>query len=399
MVESDLIKERVVAPISTAELERRWKATREAMKEKKVDFLLMQNSNDYLGGYVKWFTDLPATNGYPVTVIFPVSDDMTTITHGPSDPEKAAPAAWLLRGVKKRISNPIMPSLNFTTAYQAESVAEELKAYKNCRVSFLNEGSLPTGFTQYVRTHLSGATFVDITDEIDGIKAVKSPEEIEHIRYTAYMHDQAMKACIETVRPGIREFEIAAAARFKCMSLGGIQHFLLMGSSPAGTPFNRFSPFHAMNRPLKFGDQAGILIEASGPSGLWTHIYRTICIGNVTDEAQKLFEDAKELQTLAAGMLKPGADPMDIIDMANDYLRNRGYPEETRLFAHGQGYDLVEKPSFQLGETMKIKAGMNIGIHPTILTEKASGRICDNYIVTESGAEYLSQTPREIFVV
>ena len=119
----------------------------------------------------------------------------------------------------------------------------------------------------------------------------------------------------------------------------------------------------------------------------------------MTDEARKLFEDAKELQTLAAGMLKPGADPMDIIDMANDYLRSRGYPEETRLFAHGQGYDLVEKPSFQAGGTMKIKVGMNIGIHPTILTETGSGRICDNYIVTESGVEYLSKTPREIFVV
>src|SRR5512139_4300000 len=111
-MESDLVKEGVVAPISTAELERRWKATREVMKAEKVDFLLMQNNNDYLGGYVKWFTDLPAVNGYPVTVIFPLSDEMTTVSHGPSDPEKAVPAAWLLRGVKKRISNPIMLSLN-----------------------------------------------------------------------------------------------------------------------------------------------------------------------------------------------------------------------------------------------------------------------------------------------
>ena len=398
-MESDLIRECVMAPISTAELERRWKATREVMKAEKVDFLLMQNNNDYLGGYVKWFTDLPAVNGYPVTVIFPLSDEMTTVSHGPSDPEKAVPAAWLLRGVKKRISNPIMLSLNFTSTYQAENVVEELKGYKNCRISFLNEGAIPAGFTQYVRTHLSGATFADITDKIDEIKAVKSPEEIEHIRYTAYIHDQAMKACIESIRPGIREFEIAAAARSKCMSLGCIQHFLLMGSSPAGTAFARVSPVHAMNRPLRYGDQSGILIEASGPSGMWTHIYRIVCIGKVTDELRKMFEDAKELQSLAAGMLKPGADPMDITNMANDFLRSRGYPEETRLFAHSQGYDCVERPSFQPGETMKIKAGMNIGIHPWIPGERACGRICDNYIVTESGVEYLSQTPREIFVV
>ncbi len=155
-----------------------------------------------------------------------------------------------------------------------------------------------------------------------------------------------------------------------------------------------------MNRQLKYGDQVGILVEASGSAGFWTHIYRIICIGKMTEELQQCFEIAKALQSLAAGMLKPDADPIDIIEAANEFLRSRGYPEETRLFAHGQGYDCVERPSFQPGETMKIKAGMNIGIHPWIVSEKACGRICDNYIVKETGAaECLSRTPQEVFVV
>jgi Xaa-Pro aminopeptidase len=399
-MDSDLMKELVIDPISTAELERRWKATRQAMKDDGIDFLIIQNDDDYLGGYIKWFTDVPAFERYPVTAIFPVSDEMTYISHGPSDPKKVVPAAGLLRGVKKRISNPIMLSVHYTCAYQAEAVVEELKGYKNCRVSFVNEGAIPAGFTQYVREHLTGVAFVDITDKIDHIKAIKSPEEIERIRYTAYMHDRAMKACIEAIEPGIREFEIAALAKFKCAMMGSPQHFALMGSSPAGTAFPKNNPIHAMNRQLKYGDQLGLLIEAAGSSGLWTHLFRIICIGKKTDELQKNFEVAKELQTVTAGMLKPGADPIEIIDAANEFLRSRGYPEETRLFAHGQGYDLVERPSFQPGETMKIEAGMNIGIHPSIVSEKACGRICDNYIVRETGpAECLSETAREIFVV
>ena len=71
---SDLLKERVIHPISTQELERRWAAVREVMKAKKVDFLLIQNNNDYLGGYVKWFTDMPAVHAYSNAVIFPASD-------------------------------------------------------------------------------------------------------------------------------------------------------------------------------------------------------------------------------------------------------------------------------------------------------------------------------------
>ena len=57
------LSERLVTPISTAELERRWAAVRAAMEAEGIDVLLMQNNNDFMGGNVKYFTDLPATNG------------------------------------------------------------------------------------------------------------------------------------------------------------------------------------------------------------------------------------------------------------------------------------------------------------------------------------------------
>ena len=76
-------RERLVTSISTEELERRWKAAREWMKEEGVDYLLMRNDEEYFGGYVKWFTDIPARHIYPFTVIFPQDDGMTTITSSP----------------------------------------------------------------------------------------------------------------------------------------------------------------------------------------------------------------------------------------------------------------------------------------------------------------------------
>ena len=77
------LSERLQTPISTKELERRWAAVRAAMEEQKIDALLMQNNNDYMGGYVKYFTDLPGTNGYPLTVVFPLDDMMTLVSQGP----------------------------------------------------------------------------------------------------------------------------------------------------------------------------------------------------------------------------------------------------------------------------------------------------------------------------
>src|ERR1700683_4119820 len=93
---------RLQTPISTAELERRWAAVREAMEREKIDVLLMQNNNDYMGGYVKYFTDLPATNGYPLTVVFPRDDLMTLVSQGPFDGgNPTANGDGIARGVKR----------------------------------------------------------------------------------------------------------------------------------------------------------------------------------------------------------------------------------------------------------------------------------------------------------
>src|SRR5258706_7267406 len=78
-----LANERINSPISTPELERRWAEVRAAMAEHRIDALIMQSNNDWMGGYVKYFTDVPATNGYPVTVVFPRDERMTVIAQGP----------------------------------------------------------------------------------------------------------------------------------------------------------------------------------------------------------------------------------------------------------------------------------------------------------------------------
>src|SRR3954464_14311571 len=75
--------ERLFNPISVAELERRWAAVRAIMAERKLDALVIQQNNDWLGGYVRWFTDTPLSNGYPRTVIFHANDLMTVIDMGP----------------------------------------------------------------------------------------------------------------------------------------------------------------------------------------------------------------------------------------------------------------------------------------------------------------------------
>src|SRR5689334_23478542 len=106
------LSERLNTPVSTAELERRWRAVRAAMAKERIDVLLMQNNNDYMGGYVRYFTDMPATNGYPNTVVFPRDEEMSVVCQGPFG--GAEPTAMgdqtkrdqIWRGVKRILTTP-----------------------------------------------------------------------------------------------------------------------------------------------------------------------------------------------------------------------------------------------------------------------------------------------------
>ena len=390
---------RIQTRISTNELERRWKAVRQAMKEEGLDFLIVQNCTDFLGGYLKWFTDMPAVNNYPVTVVFPRDDEMTTIWHGPRPPAEPSPPGWSLPGVKKRISLPVLPSLAYTTTWDAEKVVEELAPYGNCRVGLVGMGFISAVFYKYVVEHLSAAEFTDATGLVDAIKAIKSDEEIHYIREICAMQDAAFEYALTRVQPGRRDREIYADIMHKCLEMGSEQANIMVGSAPAGTAAKTLG-VHFGNRVIEEGDQVAVLIESNGPSGFYTEVGRTICLGKVPPELEEQFELAREAQKVTLGMLNPGTDPIVIWDANNEFMRNKGYPEEARIYAHGMGYDMVERPSIMPGETMKIQAGMNIAVHPSVVSDKAFGHVCDNYLVTKTGVkECLHKTPQQIFVV
>lgn len=111
------------------------------------------------------------------------------------------------------------------------------------------------------------------------------------------------------------------------------------------------------------------------------------------------FEHAREAQKIVATMLKPGADPADLFEANNKYLVSKGYAPEGRLFGHGQGYDMVERPAFVPKETMKLKEGMLVAVHPAAVNQDVFSFCCDNYLVTATGAELLTLTPQKVFVL
>lgn len=258
---------------------------------------------------------------------------------------------------------------------------------------------MSAAFHEHLKKNLLEATFVDAADLVDQIKAIKSDEEISFIRKTAALQDEAMDHAKKVIRPGRRDFEIIADIIHRVTDLGSEEQLVLGGSGPLGRPVS-IQKRHFQNRMLSEGDQFSLLIEVNGPGGMYTEIGRIFFIGKVPSELSDAFEMAKEIQKATLRLLKPGADPKEIWKAHNDLLEKKGFLAETRAYAHGQGYDLVERPLIRDDEPMKLKPRMNITVHPTVGSDRVWVWVCDNYLITESGvSECLHKTPKEIFSV
>ena len=394
-------KERLVTSVSTAELERRSKAAREIMRDRKIDFLVMRQDEEYYGGYVRWFSAITPRHCYPVTVIFPNDDEMATISSSPpAPPNEGRPPEWAVRGVKRRLGAPYYPSLHYTNTYDAELAVGFLKERRGATIGFVGLSSIHVPFHQYVTQHLPGATFVDATDPIDYLKAIKSPEEIELIKGTARLQDSVMEHLKKVIRPGLRDLEINGEADYVSNKLGATRLQVLISSYHPGEQPIGFMGRHFMNRVLRKGDQVVVLLEGNGPGGFYTEIARVFSLGEPAQEAKEMYALSLEAQELTRKMLKPGAIPKEIWDTNNEFLQKRGGGPEARLYAHGEGYEMVERPAIRYDEPMKIQAGMNLAVHPVGKNKRVWINVCDNYLVTESGvAPCLHKTPKDIIVL
>ena len=381
------LSERLQTPISTAELERRWAAVRAAMERDKVDVLLMQNNNDHMGGYVKYFTDLPATNGYPQTVVFPRDDLMTLVSQGPFGGVNNynGNSDGVRRGVKQWLTTPSYASCVYTNSYDPELAAKALAPYAGGTIGLVGTYQMSFAMVDHLQKgRFSNTRFVDASDLVDRIKVIKSAEEQELVRRAALMQDGAMRAAFAAVEPGLRDRDIAAIAQCYSQRHGSENGIYLCASMPADKPAN-FSQRHYQNRVIKEGDTIALLVEDSGPGGMYTELGRTCVVGKASQELKDEFAFALEARKFNLSLLKPGAACKDIFEAYNDFMRKNGRPEEKRLHSHGQGYDLVERPLIRSDEPMTIEKDMNIVVHPTYIRGHVMSWVCDNYLIGANG--------------
>lgn len=389
--------ERILWPIPQRELDRRWSAVRAAMKAEGFDSLILQNDNQYLGGYVRYFLDLPAVQAYPLTVIFPADDEMTTVSQGGKF-LPFSPPVWAVRGVKARIGVPYWRSVCITSTADAEAVVEVIKQRNDKKVGIVGLGAMHAAFYMHLKENLPGVELLEASDMVDEIKAVKSADELVYAWKAVASQDKVFEAVPSLIRPGRKESEVRDDIIHLLSSLGSEEQLVMMSSAPPGTRAGHLYEFY-QNRRIQAGDQVMIMIEPNGPGGYYGENGRTWVLGEPPKELLRAWDVAVEAQKLTAKLSRPGASPAAIFEANNEFLASKGFPIETRLYAHGQGYDLVERPVYRPNEHMLLKANMMVAIHPTAFTDTAYGYCCDNYLIGENSTERMHKTPQTVSVI
>jgi Xaa-Pro aminopeptidase len=398
MSSSAASESRALNAVSPTELQRRWRAVRDQMRERSIDALVVQNSSDWVGGYIRWFSNQPATNGYPSSLVFPLEGGMSFIEQGPFGGVRVSDAAEAERtGIARRLTTPSYPSAGYTGGYDADIALQELQTLGARRVGLVAPAAMYHSFGARLQQALKTAQIVDATDFVDHIKAIKSREERDLVRQVAAMQDQIMQRVREFIRPGLRDFEIAAYAQYVGQQLGSEQGIFLCSSAPAGRAAS-FRPRSMQGRMLEPGDVFSLLIENNGAGGYYTELSRIFVLGRASQELREAHIAVLEAQQFALSLLKPGASCREIFSQLNAYLRSCGLPEERRLSVHGMGYDMVERPLIRDDEDMRLAEDMVIICHPGILNERMFVHNTEVYLIESQGAsECLHHTPKQIF--
>ena len=393
------VSERACNPVSLAELQRRWAAVHETMESTGIDAIVVQGSNNAVGGgaYARWFSGSSAFSSQPQAIIFPKKGLMTSVTHGPlndrlvSDGENPD-----YPGVGLRLSTPSFPSVGYTGRYDAELLAGEIKRNGFRKVGLVGANNMYYGPIALLKEMSSTVGFVDCTDQIDRLAAIKSPEEIVFIRRTAELQDEVFRKVRGHIRPGMRDFEVMAYAQYVGQLLGSETGYYLGGSAQPGSPLgHRTRP--QQGRTIREDDAFLWQAETTGPGGYFVHIARIFSLGKAPAALVDKYAELVEAQKQTIKLLKPGSMCRDIFREYNVYMRSRGLPEETRLHCHGQGYPSVERPLIRDDETMAIAPNMNIGIHPSVASREIFVTVCDNFLTHADGSvERLHKSSQEI---
>lgn len=242
------------------------------------------------------------------------------------------------------------------------------------------------------------------TDAIRAARMIKTHEEIQLLRTSAALSDEAMMAGIEAARHGVREYEIAAKVVERIWNLGAENY----SHAPMICSGERICPLHRMptDRILRPGDMVFFDLGANF-NGYITEFARTVIVPGrkPTPLQKKVYQTVYDAIMRVIEMTVPGAKSTDINAACRKVTRDAGFGEGYQgILGHSIGTCVQEPP--YVGESLAggeyefiVEPNMILTMEPGIFPQEpidgeyVGTRLEDVILVTETGNDVLTKTP------
>ncbi|GAB4490882.1 MAG: aminopeptidase P family protein [Anaerolineales bacterium] len=244
-----------------------------------------------------------------------------------------------------------------------------------------------------------GAHIVSAETALADLRIRKDANELAKMRQAVKIAQDALEATLPLIKIGMSEQELANELVIQLLRHGSQPEMPFSPIVCAGP--NSANP-HASPGERKI--QAGDLLLfdwGAAYEGYISDLTRTFAVGEIDPKLEQIHKIVQEANAAGRAAGKGGL-PCAVVDQAaREVIESAGYGIYfTHRTGHGIGMEGHEEP-YMRGDNMKLlEPGMCYTVEPGIYLPGEGGvRIEDNLVITESGAESLSDLPRELRVV
>ena len=176
---------------------------------------------------------------------------------------------------------------------------------------------------------------------VERARMVKDKEEIRHIRAAIELGASLFKVARRTIRPGVREVEVAAAMEYTARKGGadGMSFSTIIAAGKrSAVVHGRASAARIPRRGFVVCDFGVIL------SGYCSDMTRTLHVGRPSADAQGVYDAVREAQQAALDAVKPGNTVGDIGYAIQTHAEKNRYGVVRDFCGHGLGQLFHDAP-------------------------------------------------------
>ena len=228
---------------------------------------------------------------------------------------------------------------------------------------------------------------------VEKIRAVKDKDEVDLIRKTASLADDAVTFAIKESKPGKSEFEIAWVIE-KFLRENGADGVAF--DTIVATGANSAKPHHrAGSTIIKAGDPLVIDMGAL-LNGYRSDITRTILVDGEDEKFRRVYEVVLEAQITAIGAAKEGVIGKELDLIAREVITNHGFGQNfSHGLGHGIGLNVHEMPMVIPSSEHILEEGMIFTVEPGIYLPGWGGvRIEDMVLLEEAEVSLLTNAAK-----